>query len=113
MGKMIWKGLETRMRETTLRNVKSMVGIIRIHRPNAMIILSSFYELLNRRFLNDLNDDFRKLSSKLNLVFVDPANEIPKNKYMAYDYGHFTPVGDRRMGELFADAISNNIKPML
>lgn len=101
--------IEIKMRQTTIRNVKSMVGIIRVHRPDAMIVLSSFYDLENQRFLNDLNDDFRKLSSQLNLVFVDAANEIPKEQSMAYDYGHFTPEGDRRMGKLFASVITKNL----
>lgn len=101
--------IESKMRQTVIRNVKSMIGIIRAHRPDAMIVLSSFYDLKNRRFLNDLNEDFKKLSIQMNVIFVDPANNIPKESSMAYDYGHFTPEGDYLMAKLFADSIANNL----
>ncbi len=97
------------IRQTVIRNIKSMVGIIRAHRPDALIILSSFYDLKNRQILNDLNDDFMKLALQLDLIFIDAANEVPKEQDMVYDYGHFTPKGDRHMGKLFADAIIKNL----
>ena len=101
--------VEMKMRQVAIRNVMSMVGIIRIHRPDAMILLSSFYDLNNSRFINDLNDDFEKLAADLNLLFVDAANILPKKKSMVYDYGHFTPEGDQLMGKLFAKTILKNL----
>lgn len=54
--------------------------------------------------------DFMELSKQMDLIFVDASKMIPEEKDMAYDYGHFTPKGDRNMGRLFADAIIKNIK---
>lgn len=102
--------MEDQIRQTVIRNVMSMVGIIRVHRPDAMIVLSSFYDLENREFINKTNHDFYNLSQQLRISFVDAANKIPKERDIAYDYGHFTPKGERLMGKLISDAIIANIQ---
>ncbi len=101
--------VERKIRRTVIRNVKSMVGIIRAHQPGALILLSSFYDLQERRIIRDLNDDFQNLASRLNLVFVDAAQQLrEKEKPVTYDYVHFTPEGDRFLGEIMAEAIIEN-----
>ena len=97
------------IRQTVIRNVTSMVGIIRAHQPEALIILSSFVDLANKQVIQDLNRDFSKLAKTHNLVFVDAANKVPRDTKIAYDYGHFTPAGDRLMGRLFAETIAECI----
>lgn len=101
--------VELALRRTIMRNVKSMVGVIRAHKPNAMIILSSFVDFRRLRVMFGMNSDFEKYAHKAGLVFVDAANRIPQDG-STYDYGHFTPKGDRMMAELFAEAIANNIR---
>jgi hypothetical protein len=86
-----------------------MVGIIRAHTPEAFIILASFFHLENPQVISDLNRDLDTLAKTHNLAFVDVANQIPPEPSMAYDYGHFTPEGDRRMGKLFAEAIAEYV----
>lgn len=97
--------ISKRIRRTVVRNVKSMIGIIRIHQPHAIIILSSFYDLDNRPVLTAMNKDFQRLAIVQKVAFADPAAHIRKKRKMAYDYGHFTPEGDSRMAELFSRAI--------
>ena len=98
-----------RIRQTIVRNIISMIGIIRTHNPKAVIILSSFFDLKDTNGIVELNQDLARLSHVYSLAFVDAVNTIPREQEMAYDYGHFTPEGDRRMGEMFAKSILSSL----
>ena len=98
------------IRQTLIRNIISMIGTIHCHNPDALIIVSSFYDLLDRETIQEMNQDLSKLTNNYNIIFVDAANQIPRVQAMAYDYGHFTPEGDRKMGAFFTHAILTNLE---
>ena len=98
------------IRRTVLRNVTSMIGVIREHRPDAVIALSSFYDLENRTVISGLNSAFAQLAIRHNVLFVDVARRLPRDQSMAYDYGHFTPKGDSMMGQLVFEVILPEIQ---
>jgi lysophospholipase L1-like esterase len=100
---------EALARRSALRNVRSMVGVIRAQREDALILLSSFYDRDGRPMLAALNREFETLARELSLVWVDLAGALPRDERIAYDYGHFTPEGDRRAGGIFAAAIAAEI----
>jgi hypothetical protein len=82
-----------------------MIGVIREHRPDAVVALSSFYDLENRPAIAGLNADLAELSVDHRVLFIDAAGALPREPAMAYDYGHFTPQGDALMGRLVYEVI--------
>jgi len=93
------------VRDSVVRNVASMVGVIRAHRPDAIIVLSSFYHVGNPQYIQELNQALQAFAQKTNIAFANPAETLPHNKSMAFDYGHFTPKGDREMANVFGAVI--------
>lgn len=90
----------------TIRNVKSMIGIIRQHNPEARIILSSFFNLENPYWILRLNKEFAALARGSAVEFVDAVAQMPKEKRVVYDQVHFNLEGESRMAEIFAGAIA-------
>jgi lysophospholipase L1-like esterase len=93
--------------DTIIRNVNSMIGVIRQHNPEAVIVLSSFYDLWDPDYIVELNRELYSLAVKSRTDFVDVATLIPKKKTMVYDNLHFTRIGDHRVAEVFASKILN------
>lgn len=104
-------GADREMRRVVIRNLASMIGVIRAQQPEAVIILSSLFDLRGMNAVDDLNRDIEALAGREGVVFVDAAHEIPRREEMAYDYGHFTSEGDRLMGKLFARSAASALKP--
>ena len=96
---------EQQVQEAVIRNVKSMVGVVRMHNPQAVIALSSFYHFDRPDYINKLNEEYRLLAQEQKLVFIDVAGELPYEREMVYDYGHFTAEGDRRAAKVFSAAL--------
>lgn len=97
--------IDNKIKNTVIRNVASMVGIIRSHNPDALILLSSFYHLENPVFIRDLNVAFKGYASGAGIIFIDAAKKIPHIQKMVFDYGHFTKEGDENMARIFSEAI--------
>lgn len=91
--------------DTIIRNVESMIGIIRQHNPEARILLSSFYDLENPYWILRLNRAFATLSKGPGVEFVDAAAQMPREQNMTLDKVHFTREGAGFMAEIFTRAI--------
>jgi lysophospholipase L1-like esterase len=100
-----------RIRDNTIRNIESMVGIIKSHDPDALVLLSTFYDSDNPKYIADLNIAIRQFANKSNVVFVDAAGRIPHIQEMTFDYVHFTKDGDEHMAEIFSEAIIDVFEP--
>lgn len=87
-----------------------MIGIIQIHYPNAIIVISSFFDLKNRPTISGINRDLKYLSNEQDLLFIDAENDLPRDQAMAHDYGHFSIEGASKIAELFAEAIIYKIQ---
>ena len=97
--------VDEKVRSTMERNIRSMIGVIRVHNPAALIVLPSFYDLYNRPVIIGMNEDMERVAGEQGALFVDAARGIPRDSSMVYDYGHFTVKGDSAMAEFLANAI--------
>ncbi len=98
------------VRKTAVRNVRSMIGIVRAHQPDASIILCSHYDLADTvlPYERELNADLHDLAIEMNLLWADPAKELPRDPEMTYDTYHFKPQGERLMAQLIARVLSSS-----
>jgi lysophospholipase L1-like esterase len=112
------KTIFNRIDSNILRNIRSMVAIIKAHHPHSMIILSSLYYLKetseygNAKVLSSLNKKLKSLSEKEEILFLDVANMIPHKKKYARDPVHFSVAGERAMANILADLIKLKYKPL-
>jgi lysophospholipase L1-like esterase len=97
--------IEAAIRQSVIRNIRSMLGIIRMHNPQAITILSSFYMRRELQIIKDLNADIANLARENGLVLADPANRLPRDPSIVYDNCHFTPHGDNLMSETMAQSV--------
>ncbi len=115
--------VDSKIENTIIRNVTSMIGTIKSHNPDALILLSSFYyyedpkEIIEEnspfyqcaRAIRNLNSAFYQCAKDSGVVFVDAAGKIPRQERMAYDYGHFTKEGDKILSNIFSDVIIDKL----
>lgn len=96
--------------DTILRNVKSMVGIVKSHDPGALVLLSSFYYLDTPQHIKELNSALHHYARDSGIIFVDAARGIPRREEMVFDQGHFTKEGDEHMAIMFSEAIRSALE---
>ena len=88
-----------------IRNLGSMIALIRARRKDAIILMSSFYRKDDSKIVRDLNLSIRTLAEKEDLVFVDPAGRLDRQLHLTFDAHHFTPEGDRLMAQIMVEGI--------
>lgn len=92
-------------KETTMRNVKEMVGII--HANGAMVAI---VDISAGMFLSDYREEFSKLAKEEGVIFVpNTLNGIITNPSMKSDFLHPNGAGYK----LIAQQVSRAIKPYL
>ncbi|MFH1419421.1 MAG: SGNH/GDSL hydrolase family protein, partial [Planctomycetota bacterium] len=89
-----------------IRNLISMIGIIRAHNPDAIVVLSSFYDRRQRGYIKHLNPAFQEYAAGHDVLFVDVAGQLPYDRRITFDDVHFTPEGAELVSDLFAEAIA-------
>jgi len=60
--------------------------------------------------VKDLNSALRECAGSLGILYADPAGDMPHTQEMAFDYGHLTPEGDRRLAGIFSAAILEQLE---
>lgn len=115
--------VDNKIKDTIIRNVRSMIGIIKAHNPDALIMLSTFYYYddpkekvgiyspfyQTAKAIENLNSAFYQCAKDSGVVLVDAAGKMPRKKRMAFDYGHFTKEGAKIMSRIFSDIIINKL----
>ena len=99
-----------RVNAVAMRNIESMVGVIRAHNPNALILLGSLFHINDPKEIKDLNSALQRYAEEAGLVFVDVAGELPHEEGIVYYDCHFTIEGEKRVATLFANAITDALK---
>lgn len=91
--------------DVLIRNLTSLIGVIRSHNDKAAIIIVSFYDSSRSEYLNKMNEQLRLFSHIHDLIFADAAQKLPHNRTITYDSWHFTPTGEEAMAAFVAPLI--------